>query len=266
MVDGSVFGVLRRARRIWAIGSVHGEAARVRTLHEEIADRLMPGDRVVYLGNMMGPGPRVRETLDEIIDFRRAFLARPNSFIHDLVFLRGAQEEMWQRLMQLQFAVGPPEVLQWMLDHGLGPTIEAYGASTDQALSAARQGPVAITRWTGELRAAFQAVPGHQDWLSALRHAAVTDIGSVLLVSSGIAPDRPLDAQGDTFWWGTRGFDEIVAPYGGFAKVVRGLDPEHRGAITTDHTISLDGGSGFGGALLAGCVAADGSLVEIIEG
>ncbi|MEE8334335.1 MAG: hypothetical protein V3R85_10840 [Alphaproteobacteria bacterium] len=266
MVDGSVFGVLRRARRVWAIGSIHGDAARAQTIHEEIADRLKPGDRVVYLGNMMGPGPLVRETLDAIIDFRRAFLARPNTFIHDLVFLRGAQEEMWQRLMQLQFAVGPPEVLQWMLDHGIGPTIEAYGGNVDQALSAARQGPVAITRWTGELRDAFQATPGHQDWLSALRRAAYTDTGAVLLVSRGIAPDRPLDAQGDTFWWGARGFDEIKAPYGEFAKVVRGFDPEHRGAVTTDYTISLDGGSGFGGVLLAGCIAADGSLVEIIEG
>jgi hypothetical protein len=38
-VDTDKIAVLRRARRVWAIASVHGEEARLAPLHREIADR-----------------------------------------------------------------------------------------------------------------------------------------------------------------------------------------------------------------------------------
>lgn len=265
MGHSGVFATLRRTRRVWAVASIHGEAERARRLHAEIASRVRPGDRLVYLGNIMGVGQGVRAAIDAALQFRRAFLAGRGAFAHDVAFLRGAQEEMWQRLMQLQFSVNPTEVLEWMLDHGLGPTVEAYGGSAQEAFRAARQGPVAITRWTSGLRATFQATPGHQEWLSALRRAALTDDNRLLFVNRGIAFDRPLDAQSDAFWWGGRGFDTAVEPFGGFDKVVRGFDPDHRGVVTAEHTISLDAGCGFGGKLLAGCVTAQGGLAEIVE-
>jgi serine/threonine protein phosphatase 1 len=115
------------------------------------------------------------------------------------------------------------------------------------------------------LRVAFQKRPGHQNWLSALRHAAYTDDGSLLFVHRGVATERPLDAQADVFWWGDRNFDAVDAPYGGFRRVVRGFDPLHRGVVETPHTLSLDGGCGFGGTLIAGCIAADGALADAIE-
>jgi hypothetical protein len=57
----------------------------------------------------------------------------------------------------------------------------------------------------------------------------------------------------------------MTEPYGSYRKVVRGYDPSHRGIVATEFTISLDGGCGFGGPLLAGCIAPDGSLVEVLE-
>lgn len=264
MTDGTVFASLRRAKRVWAVASIHGEADRLRRLHKDLASRVGPDDRVVYLGNVLGHGPAVREAVDAMLTFRRLILARPNALVHDVAILRGAQEEMWQKLMQLQFAVNPSEVLGWMLEQGVGATLKAYGSSTEEATRAVRQGALAITHWTTKLRRDFQAT-GHQAWLSHLKHAAYTREGDLLFVNSGIRPDRPLDAQSDAFWWNASDFDAIDRPYGGFRRVVRGFDRRHRGVVTTDFTITLDGGCGLGGPLLAGCIERDGTLAEVLE-
>jgi serine/threonine protein phosphatase 1 len=261
----STFATLRAARRVWAIASVHGDAARLRALHARIARRVQPGDRLVYLGNVIGVGPESAEAVDEVLRFRLAFLARFGAFAPDVALLRGAQEEMWQRLLQLQFAVNPREVLAWLIDNGCAATVESYGGDLKAGESAVRAGAAAITRWTGQLRDAFQKRPGHQNWQSALSHAAFTDDGGLLLVHRGLAPDRPLDAQADVFWWGARAFDNIDTSYGGFRRVVRGFDPAHRGVTETPWTLSLDAGCGFGGKLAAACIAADGAVVEVVE-
>ena len=85
-----------RARRVWAVGAIHGEAHRLVSLHARLAPRLNAGDRLVYLGNYLGYGPAAAATLDALILFRRLFLARRNAFVGDIAFLRGSQEEMWQ--------------------------------------------------------------------------------------------------------------------------------------------------------------------------
>src|SRR5437867_67263 len=163
---------LRRARRIWAIPAVHGEAERLRRLHDRIAERFGRDDRIVYLGNYLGHGSAVAATLDELLDFRCRVLAQPHACACDVVFLRGAQEEMWQKLLQLQFAPNPGEVLAWMVRAGMEATVRAYGGDLRQGFAAARDGPRSITRWTGALRRAMTAAPGHTALLSALRHAA----------------------------------------------------------------------------------------------
>ena len=161
MPERDKFAVLRAARRVWAIAAVHGEAERLGRLHEALWPRLEPGDRLVYLGNMIGRRPQVVETIDSLLDFRRAFLAEPLRFVDDIVYLRGGQEEMWQKLLQLQFAKDPHLVLTWMLDQAIEPLIEAYDSSERRARQAATAGTVIMTRWTGELRTAMRARPGH---------------------------------------------------------------------------------------------------------
>src|SRR5262249_45982039 len=150
------------------------EASRLTALHRALWPRLEDGDRLVYLGNYLGRGPAVHETVDELLAFRCGVLARPGGSACDVAFLRGAQEEMWQKLLQLQFAPNPREVLQWMLDQGVGPTLAAYGGEASRGLAACREGPVAITRWTSGLRAAVNAAPGHGQFFAALRRAAFT--------------------------------------------------------------------------------------------
>lgn len=264
-VDREKFVIVRGARRVWAIGAIHGEAERLVRLHEQLGERFAPGDRVVYLGNFLGHGPWIRDTVDELILFRRSLLAQPGMMACDVAYLRGSQEEMWHKLLQLHLAIDPPQVIRWMMDHGVCATLEAYGSTEDIALTRARSGARDLARWTNELREAMQRRPGHVELMTALRRAAFTAEGSLLFVHAGIDPTRPLDAQEDTFWWGGAGFGDLSQPYGGFKKVVRGFDPTHPGIRISGHTATIDAGAGFGGPLAAACFDLEGELADQIE-
>ena len=265
MPDRRKFAKLRAAVRVWAVSAIHGKAGRLERLHMDLWRRLAVGDRIVYLGNMIGRGPAIRETLGGLLDFRRAFLARPEVFACDLVYLRGGQEEMWHKLLQLQFANDPPGVLSWMLEQGVGATLEAYGIDIERARQTTHSGTLPLTRWTGRTRKAMQARPGHFQLLGALRRAAYSEDENLLFVNAGLDPTRPLEAQFDSFWWGGGGFDRITEPYGRYRRVVRGHDPAHPGFLETDYTLTIDGGCGFGGPLLAACLTPDGQVVDRIE-
>ncbi|MEQ8357187.1 MAG: hypothetical protein RH942_16750 [Kiloniellaceae bacterium] len=268
--------------RVWAVSSIHGEADALNRLHRELVPRLRLGDRLVYLGNLIGRGPAITATLDALLRFRGLFMARPDAFACDVVHLRGSQEEMWQKLLQLQFATDPRAVLQWMLDQGVAASLEAYGFSPAEGLREAAAGPRQLTRWTGALRQRIQDHPGHWDLLGSLRRAAYTahlgdtqaggpEAGGappaegLLFVNAGLDPSRPLEAQKDSFWWGNSGFAALEQPYGGYRRVVRGFGPPHPGLELGRFTATLDGGCGFGGALLAACFTPAGDVVDQIE-
>ncbi len=259
------FARLRGARRVWAIAAVHGEAQRLVQLHDLIGARYREGDRIVYLGNYLGHGEAVTATIDELLDFRRRILASPRGFGCDVVFLRGAQEEMWQKLLQLQFASNPGEVLNWMVRAGVEATVRAYGGDLRQGFAATRDGPRTITRWTSALRGAMNAAPGHTALFAALRHAAFTDDNALLFVHAGVAAGRALAAQGDVFWWGGDDIVDLAGRFEGFRRVIRGFDRSQRGLVEGEFGVSLDAGSGRGGRLLAACFAADGAVVDLCE-
>ncbi|HWI25457.1 MAG TPA: hypothetical protein VN668_00700 [Stellaceae bacterium] len=264
-VDSEIFARFRRPQRLWAVAAMHGEADRLQRLHAALAPRLAKGDRLVYLGGYLGHGPAIAATLDELLRFRRLFLARRLAFPGDIAFLRGSQEEMWQKLQQLQFAPNPREVLQWMLDHGVAETLAAYGGETRQGVAAARDGVLGLTRWTASLRAGLDAHPGHRQLLTSLKRYALTEDGALLFVHAGVDPGKPLDLQRDALWWGGFNILELEAPFGGFRRVIRGFDRRHAGLVEGPYGVSLDGGSGFGGPLLAACFAPDGALLDHIE-
>ncbi len=264
-VRKEIYAHLKRASRVWAVSSIHGEAARLIALHGALAHRWRPGDRLVYLGNCIGRGAGLAQTIAELLSFRTAVIAQRGVFAADVAYLRGSQEEMWQKLLELQFAPNPREVLQWMLDQGVGATVAAYGANPEEGLRACREGPLAITRWTSALRAAINVVPGHRPFLTALRRAAFTDEGGVLFVHAGVAANRPLYAQKDVFWWGGGPFLELDEPFSGFRRVVRGYERQHSGIVEGQFATSLDGGCGFGGDLLAGCFGPKGELLETLK-
>ena len=259
------FARLRNARRVWAIAAINGAAQRLIRLHDSISDRFQEGDRVVYLGNYVGHGDAVLATIDELLDFRRRVLGRQRGFACDVAFLRGAQEEMWQKLLQLQFAPNPGDVLQWMVSAGMEATVRAYGGDLRQGFAATRDGPRMITRWTGALRNVMNATPGHTTLFSALRHAAFAEELGVLFVHAGIDSSRPLAAQGDAFWWGRDDILELRSSFEGFRRIVRGIDREQRSFIERDFAVSLNGGIGRLGRLTAACFGAGGEVIELIE-
>mgnify|MGYP000196804353 CR=1 FL=1 len=255
--------VLPGERRVWAVAAVHGRGGRLATLHQRLRAAMAPSDMVVYLGGYYGPGGRIRETLDELLVFRRQLLARPDGREDDAVFLRGCQEEMLTKLLQIHYAPEPEAVLQWVLDHGLGPTLEAYGTSGDEALAAARDGAAALSRWTTSLRQAINQSDGHRPLLASLRHAAYPEKGGVVFVHAGVDPDRPLDHQGDTFWWGGLDFHDREEDLAALGRVVRGHDRRGGGRHYGAHAVTLDAGED--GPLTAACFKPDGTLVEVLE-
>ncbi len=285
---------LTHAQRVWAIAAARGEAGRLARLHAALETRVWRGDRVVYCGNLLGVGPDVAGTIREALLFRRAVIARPGFEADDVVFLRGAQEEMLHRLLRIQYAPGPAaavEALRWMAGHGIGPTLAAYGATVAEGLRVATQGPVERARWTGAITAAIRASPGHDALLSSLRRAACTvpvdlagEAPGTLFVAAGLNPERPFETQGDAFWWDEGGFDRAAqgvpvpeageearsqedrAPWGGFARLVRGACSRHDGPLAAGWGLTLDAGSGHGGPLVAACLAPTGEVIELLEG
>jgi len=264
--DDNRLARLRPATRVWAVSAIHGEAERLKRLHDRLAVRLTDGDRLVYLGNYLGRGDAIAATVDELLDFRSRILGRPKAFACDVVFLRGAQEEMWQKLLQLQFAQSPGEVLAWMAREGVEATVKAYGGELQHGFAASRDGPLTITRWTTGLRNAMNAAPGHRNLLASLHHAALTAGETPLLfVHAGVDASRPLAEQGDEFWWSGRDVVALAAPFDRFARVIRGFDRQMRGLVEGRYGVSLDAGAGRGGLLLAAAFAPDVAVLEVLQ-
>jgi serine/threonine protein phosphatase 1 len=290
--------VLRGARRIWAVGAIHGNLAAIAAIHSALEPRIWRGDRLVYLGNFLGGEPdgdasAVAATVRELLLFRRAVLARPGFEPDDIVLLRGAQEQMLTRTLELQFAEGPAaaeQALAWMGAHGLSATLQCYGTTLQEGLRTVRQGPVAIGRWTASIRNRIRDAPGHDPLLAGLARAAITvprdlagEAPGMLLVAAGLDPARPFLEQGDAFWWRSDGFDAIAdepvaaapgeadhagsagAGWAGFASIVRGADPRRRGVRQSRHTVTLDGRDGPSGGVAAGLFSPEGALLELLR-
>lgn len=264
----SRFSSLGAPARIWAVSAIHGEAEQLMAVHDELFDRLRPGDRIVYMGNYMGFGRDSAGTIDELLTFRRMALSRPAMLPHDFVYLRGAQEELWQKLMQLHFAPNPAETLRWMLDNGLSATLCSYGISPHEGLVAAHEGVMALSRWTTRIRELIRRRPGHDIFATQWRRAAHTDRNiscPLLFVHSGLNPARSLEEQGDAFWWASSRFSNIILPYAPFQKVIRGFDPAQGGLHINCVTATIDGGCGFGGTLVCAGFDAHGNIFDMVE-
>lgn len=223
---------LRDGGRTWALGALAGNDAAVERFAGILQRVWQPGERLVVLGNMSGPAGNGARTLDLLLVLRRRLLARAGAEVEDFVFLRGAQEEMWHKLLQLQFAVSPLDVLDWMLARGLAATIESYGQSVAEGRIASRNGPTAIARWTAGLRETQAARPGHTELLSSLVRAAVSADGRTVFAAAGVDPARPLEEQADAFWWSAQtdtSLDRALAHAGAgwptIGRVVRGSGP-----------------------------------------
>ena len=264
------FSNLGQPNQIWAVSAIHGELDRLTAIHKAIFDKFRPGDRLVYTGNYFGGSNAApAKTLDELLCFRRALLAKPGGDADDVVYLRGRQEELWSKVLLLQFAPNATEIVEWMVAHdsGIGSILEAYGSSLEDLRRVSREGIMSLTRWSNLLKARIRALPGHEKFFTVLRRAAFTELrhsnDNLLFVHAGLNPARQLADQGDEFWWASKNFNGM-APYAPFKSVVRGHDPDHGGIHIGSSSISLDGGCGHGGKLVCAQLTNSGDVLEIL--
>lgn len=266
-LGNAVYAVLERPRRVWAVGPIHGDRVRLSALHEALLQDIRRGDRLVYLGNFMGVGADVRGVLNELLSFRSLLLTGRGMEPWDIAYLRGTQEEMWDKLLQVQFAANPHAVMKWMLEQGLGATLDAYGSSSEEGLQRCREGTISLTRWTNKLRQAVRDRPGHDELLSSVRRYAVTDNHRLLFVHADINPSRGLADQGDTFWWGGGHLERMTQRYANFSLIIRGAsrNPQNSPEMT-DYYACIDGSSNTeGGSLTAACFTPKGDADAWLE-
>ncbi|MBL4601677.1 MAG: hypothetical protein JKY84_02930 [Emcibacteraceae bacterium] len=259
-LDDNRYGLFTNAKRIWAIGSIHGELEALKLVHKTLISKFRRGDKLVYLGNYFGDTKFNKETFDEILIARRKIMSLPEVFMpEDFIYLRGAREEMFFKLLQLHFAPNPAPVMEWLLDHGMGASIEAYGETVQKARAIVRQGTMALTKWTNGIRRQIQNCPGHIDLTNCLKRACLTDDGNLLFVHASVDTSRPLTMQKDQFWWDNGDFDKIDENFSEFIKVIRGYDHSNSGVnLKNKYTATIDGGCDRGGKLHAVCFTPDG--------
>jgi hypothetical protein len=260
-----VIASLKSCERVWAVAAINGQIDRLRELHGVLEERFLPGDRLVYLGNYTGGDLVSAQALDELLLARRALLARFGLLDSDIVYLRGRQEEMWQKLLQLHLAQDPSTVLEWMLPQGVEFTLRAYGGNPDQGRMWCRDGAQSLARWTSSLQDSVRSKPGHAQFFASLKRAAVSQNPAILFVHAGIDTNRPLSAQTDSFWWGAEGYTDIAPNYEGFRRIVRGFDADSVGLSLEGYAITIDNGSGNDGSLEAICLASEAEVVDRIS-
>lgn len=252
--------------RLWALGALHGDDRVLEVLAGTLLAGWQRGDKLVVLGNMLGANGDPARTIDLLLLLRRRLLAA--NLACDVFFLRGAQEEMWHKVLQLQFAMSPLDVLDWMLARGLMATIEAYGHSVAEGRIASRNGPSAIARWTAGLRRRHIEQPGHPDLLNSLMRAALSADGRIVFAAAGADPARPLNEQADAFWWNGASdgaLDHALgqARDGGWPaidRLVRGTGPTNNAADESGRvlTVARDHPTLVG-------LDADGAVLERVE-
>lgn len=253
------FADMGSPRRVFAIPSIHADVNKLNALHENIAGQFSAGDRLVYLGNYTGYGRHAVPTINNILSFRRFLLSIPGVMPSDIVYLRGTQEEMWQKLLQIQFAPNAPQVLDWMLSQGLAQTMESYGIDISVAKRVVYEGVIRLSRWTESVRHSIYNHAGHDMFGAQLKRAAFTNCAMtqndgvcspVLFVNAGIDFTKSLEDQGDSFWWGNPHFKSICSPYGHYQRIIRGYDSNNGGLDLEGIAMTLDGNAGRGGDLV----------------
>ena len=223
----SNFVELKTSNKIWAIGSIHSNLNSFKSIKEFILNNFELNDKLIFLGNVIGLGNNSKETLNSVIDLRFNLMSKFKLKPDSIIFLRGAQEEMFSKLLQLQLAPNPTEILEWMFDHGVNETIKSYGFSESEVKKIASSGTLNISKWTSNLNKAIHDNPGHVQYFLNLKHAAYSHTKKILFVNRGVDISRPLSAQNDCFWWGYQNFSTIQQPYKTFLRIVRGYESEH---------------------------------------
>ena len=227
MIEKSNFVELKDISRIWAIGSIHSNLNSFNSIKDFILKNFKTRDKLIFLGNIIGLGPKSKETITSVLELRFKLMSKFKLKPNEIVFLRGAQEEMFNKLLQLQIAPNPVEILSWMTEHGVDKTLNSYGYEIDEVFKIASSGTISISKWTSKLNQSIINNSGHKDYFLNLKHAAYSESKKILFVNRGVDISRPLSAQNDCFWWGYQNFSKLDKPYKTFLRIVRGYQSMH---------------------------------------
>ncbi len=225
----SNFVEFKNTNRIWAVGSIHSNIDSFNLIKDHIVYNFKENDKLIFLGNVIGLGNEAAETISNVLSLRFDLMAKYRLNNEDIVFLRGAQEEMFHKLLQLQTAPNPQEIIEWMFSRGVDKTLESYKFNPKEIKKIASQGTIQISKWTSKLNLTTISKAGHKEYFSNLKHAAFSESKKILFVNRGVDVTRPLSAQHDCFWWGYQNFSLINKPYNTFQRIVRGYQSEHKG-------------------------------------
>ena len=132
MTTDNKFQEFTNANRIWAIGSLHSSIESFQSIKKYILSNFKNGDKLIFLGNLIGYIDQSKQIITDVVNLRFSLMAKFNLDHEDIVFLRGAQEEMFSKLLQLQIAPNPREIIDWIFSHGVDQTLVSYGFEPDQ--------------------------------------------------------------------------------------------------------------------------------------
>jgi len=262
------FQELRNTDRIWAIGSLHSSFESFQSIKKYILSNFQNGDKLIFLGNLIGYNSHSKQIITDVLSLRFKLMAKFKLDNEDVVFLRGAQEEMFSKILQLQIAPNPSEIVDWIFSHGVDQTLVSYNFEPDQFRNIATQGTIQINKLTSRLNKTISETPGHKEFFSNLKHAAFSSSMEVLFVNRGVDLSRPLSAQNDCFWWGYQNFSLINKPYSTFKRIIRGYQSNENNEL--EHSKNRILCTLFKQPLenkkiLAGLFAKNGDILELFE-
>tara|TARA_A100001011_G_C14319689_1_gene849895 strand:- start:1631 stop:2443 length:813 start_codon:yes stop_codon:yes gene_type:complete len=264
----SNFVELENVSRIWAVGSIHSNIESFNSIKKFILNNFKDNDKLIFLGNVIGFGNNSKETLSSVLDLRFNLMSKFKLNPNEIVFLRGAQEEMFSKLLQLQIAPNPSEIVDWMFEHGVDKTLNSYGISKEETINTSSSGTVLISKWTSKLNQILQQNPGHKEFFLNLKHAAYPSSKKILFVNRGVDVSRPLSAQNDCFWWGYQNFSKINKPYNSFARIVRGYQSNQNNELELSKNkviCTLFRQPLSKGIIFAGIFKENGEILELFE-
>ena len=76
MSNESKFQELNNANKIWAIGSIHSSLESFQSIKKYILSNFDFGDKLVFLGNIIGFGSKSKEIISEVLDLRFHLMAK----------------------------------------------------------------------------------------------------------------------------------------------------------------------------------------------
>ena len=185
--------------QVFAIGDIHGCNSLLKKIHKKVltkSEKVMGNKILIYLGDYIDRGSKVKETIDTIINFK------PMNF--KCVFLRGNHDQML-----LDFVNSKPESLTVWLYNGGAETLKSYCGReiSDDLLNSSSK--------KQQIREKFiKALPKkHLHFFNGLQFSYTWK--DYFFVHAGIDPSRPLSKQRktDMIWTRTPKFLASNQPF-----------------------------------------------------